>query len=112
MMSLSLNLSSHVDVVLLGIALRLAGQNFFKTSGSIADVAQTLMEPRGLGFRLKDAVLMENLIDGKQYAKSLILGKANVNVSLVTVHIQPQYAVVHSISKLGVRFECCTTGAR
>ena len=67
-------------IILLGIALRLAGQNFFKTSGSIADVAQTLMEPRGLGFRLKDAVLMENLIDGKKYAKSLILGKANVNV--------------------------------
>jgi len=39
------------------------------------------MGPRGLGFRLKDAALMDNLAEGKALAKALIAKKANVNVS-------------------------------
>ena len=64
-----------------GLALRFSGQNFFKTQHSIGDVVDNLMGPRGLGFRLKDAALMDNLAEGKALAKALIAKKANVNVS-------------------------------
>jgi hypothetical protein len=43
-------------------------------------VGQSLLDPRGLGLRLKEAALMDDLAAGKVLAKDLVARKANVNV--------------------------------
>eukprot|EP00750_Incisomonas_marina_P002263 INCI12177.3.p1 GENE.INCI12177.3~~INCI12177.3.p1 ORF type:complete len:371 (+),score=67.13 INCI12177.3:119-1231(+) len=63
-----------------GMALRFAGQNFMQTMGSFGEVADAMMNPRGLGVRLRDAVFMDDLADGKAMAKALVAKGANVNV--------------------------------
>ena len=47
----------------------------------MGEVAKQLNDPRGLGLRLKEAALMEDLADGKVLAKALVAKKANINVS-------------------------------
>ncbi len=70
----------HPGPTTAGLARLAGGQHFYKTSGSLGDVADALSNPRGLGLRLKEAALMGDLADGKVLAKALIVKKANVNV--------------------------------